>query len=171
MDWVAWARGVNRTLSLVGKLGAAGRFAKPRVAPYLGRLLLTVEGQPVKTFRGEKPPYEMIQVWVSNQWVRDAESVRCTMRWHKLGMQQLQIRGDTVGAWCLSLASDMQTLAVAPVEAMTLPSNGGHEHLGVLVKYQGERDAYIVTRSSYLSASPKWKNPSFAVAPVGTTLT
>jgi hypothetical protein len=166
MDWLAWAKAVNLTLSLLGKLGAAGRAMKPRLSPYLGRLLLTVEGQPVKMFRGERPPYEMIQVWVSNGWVRDAQDVRCDIRWRRHGIQ-MQIRGDTVGAWCPAVASDMQTFASLPLETITLPSNGGREHLGLLIKYPGERDAYIVTRSNYLSASPRWKNQAFALAPGG----
>ena len=61
----------------------------------------------------------------------------------------------------------MQTFSSAPVETITLPSNGGCEHLGVLVKYPGERHSYIVTRSNYLPGSPRWKNPSFALAPGG----
>jgi len=46
-----------------------------------------------------------------------------------------------------------------------LSSNGTPQHLGLLVKYPGQSEAYIVTEHGYLMGSPLWVIPALALQP------
>ena len=139
-------------------------FMNKRLAPLLGKLYLEAEGQPLKTFAGANPPFEMIQTWVSNRATQDAADVRVEIRWHRDG-KDIPIRGDTPGAWCPSRAPGIQSFSGPPTDAATLGSNGKRHHLGLLVKYPGQQDAYIVTEHGFQMGNPRWVIPSLALPP------
>lgn len=154
---------VVRTVLLV--FGEKGRVVSGRLAPLFGRLNLSVEPQIESRFWGENPPYDLVRVLVVNGGGRNAGQVRCDIRWNRAG-RAMPERGDTHAAWVETWASDMASFSGPPIEALTLSSNGTPGCLPIIVKYPGERDAYIPTRSNFLSAAqPRWTNTNFVLRP------
>lgn len=165
VDAFVAANRINTLITLLGHLGKFGVLMNARLAPWLGKLWLEAEGQPLKVFRGANPPFEMIQSWVCNKASREAVDVRAEIRWRVQG-KQMPMRGDTPGAWCPSRAPGIQSFAGSPTDAVTMSSNGRRHHLGLLVKYPGDSNAYIVTEHGYQMGNPRrWEIPSLALPP------
>ena len=163
--WVYY--GIRLVLLL---FGSGGRRMLRRLAPAFGRLSLSVEPQVPVNFAGEKPPYDMLSLLVSNQAKRDAQDTRCEVRWQRMG-KAFAVRGDTVGAWMKTHAVSMSSFVGPPDESRTLNSNGQPERLGLLVKYAGQADAFIVDKHNFISTTqrggPRWAHASYALQPGG----
>ncbi len=145
--------------------GGRGRGWAGRVAPVFGRLNLRIEPQVEKRFGGENPPYDLVRVLVSNNAGSDALDVRADFQWKRVG-HALPERGPTHGGWVETKASDMASFSGPPLEELTLSSNGAPGCLPVVVKYPGQRDAYIATRSTYIAGvQPRWTNAAFVLQP------
>lgn len=154
---------INLLWSLLVRIWG-GRAVIAWLAPRSGKLFIEVQCQPNMLFREHgKAVYEMAQAWVTNLSKSDAEKVRCTLTWRSRG--GLLRQWQTIGAWCSKVATDMASFPNGVSESVDLLSNQEPEHLGLLVKYLGDSNAYVVTRSNYFRSRPLWKHSSFALNP------
>ena len=164
LGWVYW---ILRIVLLL--FGERGRAVLGRLAPRLGRLNLTIAPQVPVNFAGEHPPYEMLSLLVSNQSGQDAIDTRCEVTWQRIGQTLADEQRD--GAWMNTTAISMSSFVGPPDETRTLSSNGHPARLGLVVKYPGEANAYIVGRHNYISTTQsvgrRWAHPGWALSPGG----
>lgn len=138
------------------------------LAGMFGVLLLKVEDLPTKAFRRSdgQIAYTMLQLWVANDSGLDAEKVRCYLNWRRKGGRTLDGQ-TTPGLWCKKLGTGLAGYPAGVTEQVDLLSNGDDQHLGLVVKAPGSREAYIVAPGSYHAGPqyPDYQHPSFMLAP------
>lgn len=115
-------------------------------------------------------PYDMLQLWVSNASLEDADSVRCQTRW-TTDSPLLNIKTE-LGLW-LRISPFEQTQRLAGIAGeVDLPARSGMgrngmQYLGLAAKYHDDEHAYIVTADSYQQfvEGGLWRHPSAALPP------
>jgi hypothetical protein len=142
--------------------GIADRIPWKRAIP----LKLAVRGVRTKQIRANdgSVAFAMLPLWVANDSSDDAIHVRARLHWQRRGGGILE-QNDTPGLWLLKVGSEMAGYRGVE-ETLDLPSNGDEQHLGLLAKPPGGRDAYIVAPGSYHQGQfPNYQHPEFALPP------
>lgn len=109
--------------------------------------------------------YAMLQLWIANNSTTDAEQVRGTRHWKRKGGGVLS-QHDTPGLWLKKIGTDMASYGKVDGQ-MNLLSNGEEQHLGLVAKPPGSRDAFIVAPGNYYGgdAVSELPDPAFALPP------
>jgi hypothetical protein len=137
-----------------------------RFIPGLNKLRVTVRDVPTKNMRDKNGAvtFAMLQLWVANTSSDDAEQVMAVVQWKRHGGGTLT-HHNTPGLWLIKLGSEMASYRGVD-EQVSLPSNGEEQHLGLLAKAPGDRNAFIIAPGSYHQGQfPNYQHPSFAVTP------
>jgi hypothetical protein len=89
-------------------------------------------------------------------------NVRCDVLWQR---EPAQFHAEPAhGLWFPKKGSGMASASGPPVEALTLSSNGSEEHLALVVKYPGDKVAYVVQPNSvHEYGRYKWRLPGCAI--------
>ena len=123
------------------------RYAAPVVARLLGRLAIdVVEARNSQFVPGSQFEYRMLQLWLRNAIRSDAYNVVCQCEWRREGSD---LNVQTVnGVWFEVFGAGMADIRLGRQPTTNLMSNGEEQHLGLVVKYDQDSLAYLVTPAS-----------------------
>jgi hypothetical protein len=157
---------IDDVLRWSGRLRLIGRFVTPVLERWFRRFAVDVEDVQNRTFAPGSPfEYRMLQMWLRNALPLDVQRVRADIQW-KREPSHLDSRG-TRGLWLEGIGSDMANFSKGATEEIDLPSNGRVVHLGLLVRYPGDTQSYIVAPNScqVFKDTRFWRVQGFALPP------